>query len=478
MASAYASSAEKAEFLGKAGRGELARGNFTEAVSHFNGAIYLQPNEATLYAQRAEAHLRVCDLQSAIANLRKAHKLSVEAADAARHRQQQQQQQQQQDAADGGSVEAAEVGTSGYADRLAHVLDLRAVSLLEDGAHSGAAPLLTEALDLVASERSLWMHRALAYTGLEQYEDALSDLAKCVEMDDSDADVHFLRAKLFLLGGNLDGARRAIDGALRIDPRHAEASDLRLTMGECADVYCDEATKLVLLGSNADAISNLTHAMALRPDDPSLLMRRGAARRQQGMLLEASRDLERAIRLAGGKYPQGTRLLVLTYNDLAIALVARKGHAEACGWLDRAIELDPTVRNGEERRESATSTRTHATDPALYACSSLAIDPPPPLPLTLRVRACVRACSRWGASISTVATAYERWATSMPRSRILRRQPRCLLPTRRRCGRYRAASRSCTTSGARSCTTTRPPATRRSSSRARSSATRRSPLFM
>ena len=41
-------------------------------------------------------------------------------------------------------------------------------------------------------------------------------------------------------------------------------------MTSCADVYTDEATKLILLGSPADAVSNLTHAMALRHNDPVL----------------------------------------------------------------------------------------------------------------------------------------------------------------------------------------------------------------
>ena len=34
---------------------------------------------------------------------------------------------------------------------------------------------------------------------LAQYEEALADLAKCVELDGSDADVHFLRAPCAVL---------------------------------------------------------------------------------------------------------------------------------------------------------------------------------------------------------------------------------------------------------------------------------------
>lgn len=270
----HLTSAEKAAKLEQDGQAALGRGDAPAAIRHFGGALYLQPNNDALLAARAEAHLACCDFQSALLNLRRALKLSREQAEAAAVL-------QQQEAAAGSSSaedasEAASTAAEGFrcaaahAARLARVLDLRAVSLIEDGAHTEAAPLLTEAISLDGSLRELYLHRALAYTALEQYEDALRDLAKCVSMDDGDPDVHFLRAKLSLLAGDLPAARRSADKALELDPEHPEALDLQGTMGECANVYKDEATKLLLLGSPADAVSNLTHAMALQPDDPDL----------------------------------------------------------------------------------------------------------------------------------------------------------------------------------------------------------------
>ena len=348
--------AAKATALAEKGNAALQSAQFASAVSLLSQAIYLQPNVPSLYGMRAEAHLRLCDLQSAIANLRKAYKLSlsVEAAlrksieadeDWAPHPlgPDEPRPSDAPDEATAAQMTAYAEETAAHAARLARVLDLRAVSLIEDGAHAEAAPLLTEALALSPSLRSVWLHRALARTGLELYEDALMDLAQCVEMDATDPDVHFLRAKLSLLAGNLEGARRATDMALQLRPDHPEGVELRRTMSECADVYCDEATKLILLGSPSDAVSNLSHAMSLRPDDPNLLMRRGAARRQNGQLLEAARDLETAIRKAGGKFPECARLLVLTFNDLGVQLAAQKKYTDAIGWLHRAISLDGKV---------------------------------------------------------------------------------------------------------------------------------------
>lgn len=357
--------ADKVDKLAASGRDALSAGRFSQAVSTLTQCIYLAPNVPYFYALRAEAHLRLCDLHSAIANLRKAYKLSLSAAATARRTldetladademrpSPEEGGEEVADAAAAASeavatAEAVAVETAAetekHANRLARVLDLRAVSLIEDGVHAEAAPLLSEALELCPGLRPLWLHRALARTGLELYEDALADLAQCVEMDSSDADVHFLRAKLSLLAGNLEGARRATDQALSLRADHPEGRELRKTMSECADVYNDEATKLILLGSPADAVANLTHAMSLRPNDPHLFMRRGAARRQNGQLLEAARDLETAIRKSGGKYPDCQRLLVLTFNDLGVQLAAQKKYSDAIGWFHRAVSLDDSL---------------------------------------------------------------------------------------------------------------------------------------
>ena len=92
--------------------------------------------------------------------------------------------------------------------------------------------------------------------------------------------------------------RRMADASLELDPGHVQATELRGAMRECAAVYTEESTKLVLLGSPSEAVSNLTHAMALQPADASLRMRRGAARRAMGELLPAVSDLEAAVQMA------------------------------------------------------------------------------------------------------------------------------------------------------------------------------------
>lgn len=70
--------AHKIARLSEAGRSALADGRSTAAISSLTQALYLQPDDASLLALRAEAHLKLCDLQSAIANLRKARKVRLD----------------------------------------------------------------------------------------------------------------------------------------------------------------------------------------------------------------------------------------------------------------------------------------------------------------------------------------------------------------------------------------------------------------
>ena len=133
---------EQALKLAEEGSAALALGDANAAVSLLNRAIYLQPDDPRFLVTRAEALLQLCDFQSAAANLRRALNLSKAAA-----------------AASGG---AATGSSRSHAVRLAAVLDLRAVSLIEAGAPPKSTVLLDEAISL-GGQRRLRLHRALAH---------------------------------------------------------------------------------------------------------------------------------------------------------------------------------------------------------------------------------------------------------------------------------------------------------------------------
>jgi len=283
--------------------------NHEQAIAQLTAAIFLQPDEAEPYVLRGEALAELCDFHSALANYRKALQLMPD--------------------------RAAE--REGTAARLASMLDLRAVSLLDEGGYERAIELLSEAIGLAPAEASLPLHRALAHTGREDHEAARADLGMCLDRGGASADVHFLGAKLALLAKDLPAAREGVDAALAMEAGHVLAEELQVAMRECAEVYTEEATKLVLLGRSREAVANLTHAMALQPRDPDLRVRRGGALRTLGELEDAMEDFEAAVAQAGGTYPAATRLLGLTHNDLGRVAASREQPANALAWFNLAL---------------------------------------------------------------------------------------------------------------------------------------------
>jgi len=309
----------KAQRLRELASNALAQHKYSEAIAHLNAAVWLCQGNADLYEMCAQAYVGLCDVHSALLNYSRALKLTP---------------------TDG--KENACNDEQRRAEALAHLLDVRAVAMLEEGSFSLALTLLSEAVTLSPRESSFRLHRAIALSCLEQYGEALQDLDACINSHPPSADVHYLRAKLHLMRKELSAARRAVDAAVELEPNHAASKELLDTMVDSSEVYAEEATKLMLLGQPEDATLNLTHAMQLQPRKPELRVRRAAALRQQGKLQEAILDLERAISDSTCSFSGATSMLIQTYNDLGVRLASQQLCADAIRWFDRAIDLDDT----------------------------------------------------------------------------------------------------------------------------------------
>ena len=262
---------EKVERLRVQASEAMEQQRYGDAITHLNAAIWLRQEDPELHEMRGESYSALCDVHSAVLNFRRALKLS-----------------NQEDAAM--QVDQSEE-TARRSDALARMLDLRAITMLDEGSFSQALPLLSEAVALSPDDPGFLLHRALAYSCLEKYAEALQDLDACATNSPPGADVHFLRAKLHLLRKELPAARSAVDDALELEPQHAASKvpppdatrgrpltthaalrvhanawqELLQTMADCSAVYAEEATKLMLLGQAEDAATNLTHAMQVRP---------------------------------------------------------------------------------------------------------------------------------------------------------------------------------------------------------------------
>ena len=206
---------EKAEKLRVKAQDALDQQRYSDAVIHLNAAIWLRQEDPELLEMRGEAFAALCDVQSALLNYRRALKLS-------------------------GQEDADEVARRSTV--LARMLDLRAITMLDEGSFAQALSLLGEAVTLNPDDPGILLHRALAYSCLEQYAEALQDLDACATSSPPSADVHFLRAKLHLLRKELPAARHAVDDALQLDPHHAASKELLQTMAEVPPGVSPEPT--------------------------------------------------------------------------------------------------------------------------------------------------------------------------------------------------------------------------------------------
>lgn len=312
-----------------------------EAISRLNEAIFLKPTDASLYVRRADACLAMCDLSTALANLTKA-------------------------------VTLTEHRDRALVERLAHVLDARGLCLMDDADYTGAITMFNQAIALVkspglvesgpeisavpvmarsseksakelgAAAQNFVLHRALAYIGMGSIPAAVHDLHQLTSMADSTADANFLLARMQLKAGALFDARRNQMIALKLDPNHAHARALGRLMERSAKVYEEEATRLMLLGHAAQAIANLTNAISLDPQNPLLFKKRALAHKQTGDAAAAVADLEQAVSLSGGAFPDAEKLLTVVCNEAAIAEVARGRPELALELMLKAISRDET----------------------------------------------------------------------------------------------------------------------------------------
>lgn len=189
-----------------------------DAICRLERAIYLRPSHVELFELRGDAFAELCDFHSAVINYRHALKLARELEARAPEAER--------------SDAHAEVERLRMA--LSQLLDARAITLLDDGAHEAALLLLDEAVSLAPTSPSFVLHRSLAHTCLERHADALRDLDRHKLLEPPTVHVLYLRAKLHLLAKELSSARVAVEEALALDADHAPSLELIETMSVCA----------------------------------------------------------------------------------------------------------------------------------------------------------------------------------------------------------------------------------------------------
>ena len=157
----------KAEGLREKAAQATQERDFASALTHLSAAIYLCPDDPRLLTLRGDCYAKSLDFHSAIVNYRRALKLVKESS-----------AQSDEGVGEGGSGSSGEGGVDAeqMQRRLAQLLDTRALNLMDNRDQKGALLLFSEAILLNKSDPSIWLHRALGHTALEQFDLARSDL--------------------------------------------------------------------------------------------------------------------------------------------------------------------------------------------------------------------------------------------------------------------------------------------------------------
>jgi hypothetical protein len=186
----------------------------------------------------------------------------------------------------------------------------------------------------------LFDYRAACYRDENQFDKALPDYNKAVELNPRNGLAHAGRAALYTRQGKRDAAMKDLDTAIRLNPRFFAA-------------YSNRAQLHSTNGDLDHAIADWNSALQLNPKDPDSYIGRGIAYYHKGDLAKAKNDLDRGLRLP--VLSSATRMG--TFNELA--------------WL-HATAPEASFRNGRAAVFEATSAYKLKGSPDPYYLDTLA----------------------------------------------------------------------------------------------------------
>ncbi|HKF74749.1 MAG TPA: tetratricopeptide repeat protein [Candidatus Dormibacteraeota bacterium] len=211
---------------------------------------------------------------------------------------------------DGGAFETARWGR-----------ELTARAGEDEDCWSAFVTLLLDRAELPPADRALALgQRAECHALDRDFEEALEDFARALELDPDSASLYAARGQTLRVLGRLEDALRDFDHAIELAPDSETA-------------LASRGVILQRLGRLDEAVADLSRAIVLRPSDDWALAHRGEAYRMMGRYRLAVADFTEAIRLEPS--------YEFAYASRALARRRLGHHREELADLDRAIELNP-----------------------------------------------------------------------------------------------------------------------------------------
>jgi tetratricopeptide (TPR) repeat protein len=253
-------------------------GNYNEAVTKFNKALKLSPDNAGLYYNRGIAYSAAGNYDLAVADFTRF--IELEPKDASAYK-------------------------------------LRATAYTGIRNYDAVISDCTKAIQLDPNDANVFETRAFAYYKKEDYDKAILDYTRSIQINPGNPEIYYSRAMMYNIKGDYDQAVVDCTKSLELDSRNAVVYSLR------ANAHASK-------GNYDQAIIDSTKVIELNPRDAQAYFIRGSAAAYKGAYDQAIEDYNRAIGLA----PEQDVL----YMARAVAYFHKTEYDKA--WLDvHRVEL-------------------------------------------------------------------------------------------------------------------------------------------
>uniref|UniRef100_A0A8C8RNR0 Tetratricopeptide repeat domain 16 n=1 Tax=Pelusios castaneus TaxID=367368 RepID=A0A8C8RNR0_9SAUR len=297
------------------GKAFFSQGEWEKAVTCYSKAINLDPQQVELYVQKAEAFLQLCDFQSAVLNLRKAHSLSSAKEE--------------------------------YAVRMAFILHLQGQCLFDQEVYWDALESFTRASEL-QPDNPVYRRRSITcLAALNRFHDCFQMVSEELDQDSKNPDLYILRARLYEHFSQATLCYRDIQEAMALEPQHEAARVLMQRLLRRAQKAKNQAMNKALKGNLKEALLKITFAIENSPFDAGYFIFRGTVHRRLKDFNSAIDDYIKATELCeegDAEATEAQRQLLLTYNDFAV-------HCYTKGFFEEGVLLLNKALKGEKNEK-------------------------------------------------------------------------------------------------------------------------------
>lgn len=225
-------------------------------------------------------------------------------------------------------------------------LDMANTSRIND-AYKAAIETYTKALEF-GDNHKVFYERGIAYALLEQYEQALDDYNRAIQLHDEDYNYYYRRASAYIKLNRADEAVSDLQMALLLKPDHENSEERKIQL---AKKFSQKAYDLQANGDYESAMKAINQALDLDQTDAYNFNLRGRLRIKFNQFALAEQDIKRAIVLDEKN--------ISHYKLIDWLLIRKQAYDEIIHYWDQYIELVP---NNAEAYMERGGTKYHKGD--------------------------------------------------------------------------------------------------------------------